>query len=97
MKMLQTLDTHDDLVNNQRIRVDITAFDPPLSDSNVIAICKHDEGLMGLSQNLGKPIIELDVNARLTKAQQNSVNMTKDEFEALCKLIFSIIEHKTVV
>lgn len=95
VKMLQMLTTNNDLVNNQRIRVDITAFDTPIYTSNVIAICKHDENIVGMSQNLGKPIIELD--EKLTKAQQNSVNTTREEFAALCELIHNIIKHKTVV
>lgn len=94
--MLQELGAKDDLVNRQRIPVNVTAANNPVNNSNIIVICKHDESLMGLAQNLGTPYIELD-HTGLSKAQQNVVSTTRSEFIALAKLILDIIAHKTEV
>lgn len=93
VSMLQLLSANDDMVNSRRIPVDITAFADPIVGSNVISICRHEEGLMGIAQNQGTPLIELGPG--LTKAQQKSVLETRSEFDALSKLILEIIAHKT--
>ena len=89
----QMLTANDDIVNSQRLYVDITAPANPVVSSNTICISRHDEGLMGAAHNQGVPIIELRTG--ITKAQHKSVAETRAEFFALAKLILDIAEHKT--
>lgn len=90
---LHLLPAKDEIVDKQRLNVDITAPLNRVKSSNTISICRHDEGLMGAAHNQGVPIIEL--RSGITKAQKKSVAATRADFFALAQLILDIADHKT--
>lgn len=91
---LQALSTNDERVNRQRIPVEISAFEDPIVDSNVICISRHEEGLNGTAHTRGVPIIDLGLTG-LSKAQQHAVAETRAEFMALAGFIIDVISHKS--